>query len=333
MRYEVRINGVNVCVAGAKFHTVALLLAAFTVASWADDKPTIEKLGTIDCDMVEATPIVFHDRLYRFEYVRENYKPNATGKSYFRFMDVETQKPTTPFASGFHLGCAFVWDSVVYVYGAPNWGASEIHVFWSKDLENWETKPALSRPKWKVFNTSVCRDADGFKMAIELGEPKDEVGAPFTMRFAQSKDLLSWETTPVDRVYSKEKYTACPALRFLDGWYYMVYLEAYPGPEYEPHIVRSRDLRQWDSSPLNPIMKHSDDDRRIANERLSKDERERIAKAVNINNSDVDFCEFKGKTIIAYSWGNQQGVEHLAEAVYKGSEAEFLQGFFPTSSK
>ena len=33
-------------------------------------KPRIEKLGTIDCDMVETTPIVFGGRLYRFEYVR-----------------------------------------------------------------------------------------------------------------------------------------------------------------------------------------------------------------------------------------------------------------------
>jgi len=33
-------------------------------------KPTIEKLGTIDCDMVGVTPIVLRDRLYRFEYVR-----------------------------------------------------------------------------------------------------------------------------------------------------------------------------------------------------------------------------------------------------------------------
>ncbi|MGB9717317.1 MAG: hypothetical protein ACP5PQ_01910 [Thermoproteota archaeon] len=42
-------------------------------------KPSIVKLGTIDCDMVETTPIVFQNRLYRFEYVRSNYKPNKTG--------------------------------------------------------------------------------------------------------------------------------------------------------------------------------------------------------------------------------------------------------------
>jgi hypothetical protein len=39
------------------------------------EKPIIKKLGTIDCNMVETTPVVFHDKLYRFEYVRNNYEP------------------------------------------------------------------------------------------------------------------------------------------------------------------------------------------------------------------------------------------------------------------
>ena len=51
--------------------------------------------------------------------------------------------------------------------------------------------------------------------------------------------------------------------------------------------------------------------------------------AVNINNSDIDLCEFQGKTVIYYSWGNQQGIEHLAEAVYDGPLADFLRSFFP----
>jgi hypothetical protein len=63
-------------------------------------------------------------------------------------------------------------------------------------------------------------------------------------------------------------------------------------------------------------MTFSDADRRIANAKLTSDEKDRIAKAVNLNNSDVDLCEFGGKTVIYYSWGNQQGIEHLAEAVY-----------------
>jgi hypothetical protein len=43
----------------------------------------------------------------------------------------------------------------------------------------------------------------------------------------------------------------------------------------------------------------------------------------------MDFCEFRGRTVITYSWGNQQGTEFLAEAVYDGPLESFLMGFFP----
>jgi hypothetical protein len=62
---------------------------------------------------------------------------------------------------------------------------------------------------------------------------------------------------------------------------------------------------------------------------MSDPQRTRVANAVDINNSDIDFCEFHGQLRITYSWGNQQGIEHLAEAMYDGSEAEFLRGWFP----
>ena len=55
---------------------------------------------------------------------------------------------------------------------------------------------------------------------------------------------------------------------------------------------------------------------------------DRIENAVNTNNSDIDLCEFGGKTVIVYSWGNQLGHEFLAIAEYDGSEEEFLKSFF-----
>ena len=130
-------------------------------------------------------------------------------------------------------------------------------------------------------------------------------------------------------MYSKEKYTACPALRYLDGYFYMIYLEARPGPAYESHVVRSRDLKRWEPSRLNPVLAFSDEDKSIANPKLTAEQRKAIAEAKNINNSDMDLCEFKGKTIIYYSWGNQQGKEFLAEAVYEGTLASLLRSYFP----
>jgi hypothetical protein len=88
-------------------------------------------------------------------------------------------------------------------------------------------------------------------------------------------------------------------------------------------------LRRWESSRLNPVLAFSDDDKAIANPRLTEEQKEAVARAKNINNSDVDLCEYRGKTVLYYSWGNQQGQEFLAEAVYDGTLADFLRGFFP----
>ena len=43
------------------------------------DRPYIRKLGTIDCDMVETTPVVFKGKVYRCEWVRKRYKGNELG--------------------------------------------------------------------------------------------------------------------------------------------------------------------------------------------------------------------------------------------------------------
>ena len=289
----------------------------------------IRKLGTVDCGMVETTPTVFRGRLYLFEYIRVNYEQNKTGDSYFRFIDVESGESTPAFARGYHLGSAYVQDDTVFVYGVDCWGGSRIRVFWSRDLKRWSSRPALTLPGWGIYNNSVCRGRERYVMAIELGEPPEVVGVPFTIRFAESEDLINWRLTSPRCVYSKDRYTACPTIRFLDDYYYMIYLEAKPGPAYEPHITRSRNLIQWQSSPFNPVMSFSADDKRIANPELTAEQRERIAGAVNVNNSDIDLCEFGGKTIIYYSWGNQQGTEFLAKAIYEGTLREFLLGFFP----
>jgi hypothetical protein len=307
----------------------SVVMSFIIQCAYAQERPMIEKRGTIDCDVVEATPLVFQGKLYRFEYVRGNYKPNTTGDSYFRFVDTVTGEATPAFAAGYHLGSAHVEGDTVYVYGVPTWGASTIDAFWSKDLATWRTQRAFTSAGWGIYNTGVCKGAGKYVMAIEIGEPPEETGVRFTIRFATSDDLLSWRATPPECVYSKEKYTACPAMAFLDdGFYYMIYLEDYGGT-WDPHIIRSKDLVKWEDSPRNPIMKHSDEDKAIANPRLTPEQREHIAAAKNVNNSDVDFCEWEGKTVITYSWGDQHGTEFLAEAFYPGPVKALLQGHFP----
>ncbi|MCD6350613.1 MAG: hypothetical protein J7M26_00730 [Armatimonadetes bacterium] len=304
------------------------------MATGGQGRPAIHKLGTIDCDLVESTPVVYQGRLYRFEWVRWRYKHNYFGKrNYYRLLDVETARWVGPFGLDHCFGCAYAEGQRLWVHGVPKGDSDRIDVFWSDDLNQWHSATALKLPGWGIFNTSVCKGPEGYIMAFEIGKPADIAGHPFTTCFARSDDLVHWELLDPHRyVYSRDRYTACPSLRYVRGWYYMIYLEALRGG-YAPYIVRSRDLVSWESSPFNPIMRWGDEDKRIANPRLTAAEREHIAGARNINNSDVDLAEWQGEVVIYYSWGNQHGTEFLAEARYKGTLGQFLEAWFPAETQ
>lgn len=292
-------------------------------------RPLIRKIGTIDLDLVETTPVVFSGRLYRFEWVREGYWNNLRKTNYFRFVDHDRNAALPPFADGHEFGSAFVTGSKVYVTGTTGRGA--VNIFASANLTNWETWPAIPPGRYGIFNTSLCKAAHDFVLMFEIDRPAEEAGIPFTARFARSPDLRAWTLTPPEYNYARDRYTAPHCLRWLDGWFYDFYLEAHDG--YEMRVVRSRDLVRWEPSRLNPVLRASPEDKRIANPKLTEAQRTRVAHAVNLNNSDIDFCEWEGRLIINYSWGNQQGVEHLAEAIYEGTERQFLLGWFPEGEK
>lgn len=296
-------------------------------ATDAEGRPLIIKSGTIDVDLVETTPVVFKNKVYRYEYVRSGYWNNKTGDSYSRFADRDTGKPTIAFAEGFHLGSAFVHDKTIYVTAVNIWDGEEVHIFASKDMETWESWMAFKLPGYGIFNTSLTFAENKHVLMFEIGKPENKAGKRFTANFATSTDLKNWDILSSEHNYSKDRYTAPHCLRYLDGFYYNFYLEAHNG--YEMRVVRSKDLINWEPSPLNPVLKFSVEDKNIANPNLSTELQERIAKAENRNNSDIDFCEFKGKLVINYSWGNQRGEEFLAEATYDGTLKQFLKGWFP----
>ncbi len=321
-------------VIAALFLLVAMAAIASGAPVDAQGRPLIRKLGTIDCDLVETTPVVFHGRLYRCEWVRTSYKGNELGANYSRLVDAATGKPTAPFAKEHVFSSAFVDGDTIYVTATSTekgWTGQRVDVFASKDLQQWETWTALDLPSFEICNTSLCKTPDRYVLMFEIGKPVEQAGAAFTARFATSKDLRTWTVTPPECVYAKDRYTAPHCLRHLDGYYYDFYLEAHDG--YEMRVVRSTDLIHWEPSPLNPVLKASAEDKQIANPRLTAQERRRIAEAKNLNNSDIDFCQYEGRLIINYSWGNQQGEEFLAEAAYDGTVEEFLRGWFPQGDR
>lgn len=188
---------------------------------------------------------------------------------------------------------------------------------------------------WRLYNNSVCRDPDGYTMTFEVSAPADIVGTAYTNFYARSDDLLNWKFLGDDVAFSKDRYTACPTIRWHNGWYYIMYLvcldpRMVDGMEtYETHIARTRDLQDYEISPLNPFMGAHEDDRIIANPDINTEQRQRIALAPNINTSDLDLNEHDGEVVIYYNWGAQAGIEYMADARYDGTLGELLEGFFP----
>ena len=284
----------------------------------AEGRPLVKKLGTVSVDIVETSPIVLHGKLYRCEWFRK--------AECFHFVDCETGRTTPQFAKGWCFASAFVDGDTVYVTGTRP--GKEVQVWASRDLEQWDSWTALDLPGFNIFNTSICKANNQYALMFEIDKPVEQAGSPFTARFATSDDLKRWTVTPAECVYAKDRYTAPHCLRYFDGYYYDFYLESIHGG-YEQFVVRSKDFIHWDSSPLNPVLRASDEDRKIANPSLTAEQRQRIAIAKNLNNSDIDFCEYQNHLVIFYSWGDQVGTEHLAQAVYEGTTADFLRGWFP----
>ena len=116
-------------------------------------------------------------------------------------------------------------------------------MFKSRDLANWESKVVITQENENLFNSSVCEGPDGFVMAYESNEPAYPA---FTTKFARSKDLETWTKLP-DSTFGTNRYTACPCVRFVNGFYYVLYLEnRRPRHYFETYVTRSKDLEHWD---------------------------------------------------------------------------------------
>lgn len=286
----------------------------------------LHKIGTLNVDDVETTPLIWKNKLFRCEWTgRLNNKT-----SYTHFVDMEDEKCIGHTADSCLFPSAYTENDRMFVYAVSN-DNKELLLFWSDDLLKWESKSVFKAPeKWTLFNTSVCKSPDGYTMALEVAGPKEILGEPFTIVFLKSSDLYNWELLDIaEYLYDMNRYTACPVVRYVDGMYYMIYLEEMPIHHYVPYIVRTKDLKNYELGIINPVMFYDDDDRKIVYpEKFTADEIDRIHSSPNINNSDVDICEYNGKTIIMYSWGNQFGKEFLAMAEYDGTMEEFLKSFF-----
>lgn len=300
------------------------------------------KKGTLDLDVVESSPVVWQGRLLRFEWIRPNgsgggrgYYGADTESGYFRFVDMETdQVVSSEFAQGKCYGCAYEENGVMYAFGST-WGEDYDHnntidVFWSKDLMHWESKEIIRIPEGIVIaNSSVCKGRDGYNMIFEIFFPHQKEGLPWSVMYAKSPNLMDW--TVLSEPIPQDYPVGCPVMRYCpkDDHYYIISLEHLPYFRHVPYIMRTKDFEQFEMGLVNPVMFPDDHDKKIYYpDKFTPEEVKYIQGTPHNNVSDLDLCDFDGKTVILYSWGTQIGREFLAMAEYDGTVEEFMRSFF-----
>ena len=314
--------------------------------------PILRKLGMYGVGM-EQTPIVLNGEIVLVESF--SVTPGPCGTPGIRLRNLKTGWTSESFGHGYYFASGYQENGVVYAFGtsalddkpmtmyasedSAHWhdprGGDEVRMFWSDDLKTWQSKTAIKVPGWRLWNTSVCKGPDGYVMAIEVRQLGDEfdpvIGRPFTEFFARSKNLFDWEMMPVECCYTRDRYNACPALRYAGGWYYMICLEELPVVRYAPYIYRTRNFIDWEVGFHNPMMMFGDDDRMVNKEtyyKFSEEELDKLENRININNSDLDLCEHNGRTHVFYATGDQMTYGFLGEAVYDGPLDQFLKAYF-----
>jgi len=273
-------------------------------------RPSLVERELVRKDMCELSPIVWHESLCHMACVRP-----AQGGSledyYLELTDAETGEELARFAQGYGLACAHVNNDTLYVFASryENNTWNDVTFFASSDLKQWEKKVVIQQENEQLFNSSVCEGPDGFVMAYESNDPKYPA---FTIKFACSKDLKNWEKIP-DAIFGANRYTACPCIRYVNGYYYVLYLEhRTPRHYFETYIARSKDLKEWELSSANPVLRPVEIDD-------------------GINTSDPEVVEFGGKTYVYYAVGDQLTWMNIKRGVYPGSLKCFCEQWYEQS--
>ncbi len=274
---------------------------------------------------MENTPVIYKGRPLLVQNSRPKEADQQEAGSYLFIEELTTGQEVARLGTGFSFVSAFVNGDEMNVFGTENtnkeW-AKDIFRFWSTDLKHWQQEKIIVRNGDEhLFNTSVCRDDQGYVMAYESNKP-----VQWSFRFARSKDLSHWESIPGIEFADVEGNSACanPAIRYHAPYYYVIYgvdrdrLPRFryqyllPTTRYVTFIARSKDLLTWEVSPTRYPMLDP-------------------GPGEGINNTDADLFEIEGNTYIYYATGEQTADwGTIRVAMYPGPMKEMFEAFFPT---
>ena len=306
-----------------------------------NEYPKIKKLG-ICSPNGETTPFMWNGKLMRLELVDPYKGTNSTVKRFAGIRDVESKKIVSTFAEDCYFHCGFKDGDTFYVTGVDMKRRDTIRLYQTKDLINWTSRDLLSNPGWVYFNSSIAKGPNGYVIVLESGPdaypylnnwqyPKKYVSNNgWTLFFATSPDLVNWTFMPFDESFSKEIPAGGPWLKYVDGWFYLGADCVLPRRIFSHYLYRTKDFKKWYVGYYNPVMMPSNEDKLVSPNMadISDEELLRIKSAFNVNNTDLDMCDYNGKTYINYLCGNQYGNYWMCEAIVDKPLNEFLNDFF-----
>lgn len=291
--------------------------------------PKIKKLGIVsDCN--EMTPFVWKGRLMRLELDDPSDGMGGTDRSAI-IRDCETGEIISRFAEDSYFHAGYLEGDTFYVTARDNKNHDTILIYWTKDLIHWESRVLFKNPGWVYYNTSITKGPDGYVILMEASQPAELVGEPFTLFFASSPDLVNWTHMSPNHCLTKERYNGGPWMRYVDGWYYVISVTMLPCRRFTNYIFRSQDFLNWEVGFYNPILMPSEEDHIISPNAhdLPEDVIKYAKIGFNINNSDIDMCDWNGKVYINYLVSNQLGTYgYMCEAEAEGTVDEFLKSYF-----
>jgi hypothetical protein len=273
----------------------------------AKPTPVLSKRQLVVPDMCEVSTFVWKLRLCRMEC----HRPARGGSKedyYLLLRDVESGDEMTRFGVGYGLASCHVKEGVFYAFASRfeenHW--NDVTLFKSLDLKTWQQKVIVKQEHEHLFNSSVCAGPEGFVLAYESNDPTYPA---FTTKFASSDDLETWTKLP-DATFGTNRYTACPCVRYVNGYYYVLYLEnRRPSHVFETYVTRSKDLQTWELSSANPVLAPTGLDE-------------------GINASDPEVVEFGGKTFVYFAVGDQLTWMNVKRGEFDGTLRQFFERWY-----
>ena len=291
--------------------------------------PKVTKLGAVS-PYGECSPFVFNGRVYRLELVDPSHGLDPSHPNHSIIRDRETGEIVSRLAEGCSFPSLYQEGDTVYVIATkslPGRNAGDRYrIYESRDLVHWTARELISRPGWLFFNSALTKGPDGYVLCMET----DKLGVPFTCIFATSPDLVHWTFMDDAKAYPMDRYCGGPWMRYSRGYYYLILVTQLPGARYTNYVCRTKDFDTWELGYYNPLLMPDEDDRKISPYMydIPPELMAKIRTGFICNNSDVDMCDWNGKTLITYLVGDQIAFGYMAEAEYDGCVDDFLEAYF-----